>query len=83
MQATQQLNDNNALKKYLLPIEEHKEAVESGSKKLLLERDQWGNYTVRWEGGGMIAPELKGKWTSVYKITAAAENRYGKGVIKT
>lgn len=60
----------------------HKEAVENGEKKLIVERTPTGLYYVRWEGGGAIAPSLKGMFTSIDRLRTLAETKYGVGILK-
>ncbi len=61
---------------------EHKEAVEKGEKKLVAECTPTGLYYLRWEGGGAIAPALKGFHTSIAKLRVLCENKYGAGILR-
>ncbi len=61
---------------------EHKEAVAKGEKKLVVEREPSGLYWCRFEGGGHMAAELKGKFTSIDRLRTLAELRYGPGILK-
>lgn len=63
-------------------VAEHKEAVEKGEKKMVAERTETGLYYVRWEGGGAIAPVLKGYHTSIAKLRKLCEMRYGEGILR-
>jgi len=60
----------------------HKEAIAKGEKKLVVEREPNGLYWCRFEGGGVMAAELKGKFTSIDKLRTLAELRYGAGILK-
>lgn len=62
--------------------EEHKSAVASGEKKLITERLPTGLYYVRFEGGGALPEELKGKFTSMAVLKNIAERKYGVGILK-
>jgi hypothetical protein len=62
--------------------ETHKVAVASGEKKLVVERQPTGLYYVRFEGGGALPEELKGKFTSINVLKNVAERRYGAGILK-
>ncbi len=60
------------------------EQYESGEreKNLILERLPNGLYFVRFEAGGQLPDELKGKFTSIAKLTALIVKRYGKNILK-
>ena len=63
--------------------EEHKAAVESGEKKLIVEKLPTGLLTVKFEGGGMLPEVLKGKFTSIERIRQLVIAKYGdEGMLK-
>jgi hypothetical protein len=62
--------------------ETHKSMVASGEKKLITERLPTGLYFVRFEGGGQLPEELKGKFTSISVLRNIAERKYGVGIMK-
>ena len=62
--------------------EAHKEAVESGEKKLLVEYTDTGMALVKFEGGGMLPECLRGRFTSVEKIRQLCVAKYGKDLLK-
>ena len=57
--------------------EAHKAAVESGEKKLVVDRLPNGLMTVRFDGGGQLPEVLKGKFTSIERIKQLVKAKYG------
>jgi len=57
------------------------ESVEKGEKKLIAEVTPSGLYTLRFEGGGHLPKELKGKFTSIQRVRALVVARYGKDIL--
>lgn len=57
------------------------ESVEKGDKKLVLDTTPSGLYTLRFEGGGNLPHELKGKFTSIKRVRALVIARYGKDIL--
>lgn len=61
---------------------EGKVKAAEGENPLLLERNPYGLYTVRYESGGAVPDILKGTFTSVQQVTERVLARYGKNILK-
>lgn len=70
MDASKDKDDTTAFLEKMDAKKEAKKAkqVDSVPKKLILERDQFGLYYVRYDGGGQLPETLKGMFNSIHKL---------------
>lgn len=84
-EAIDKIREKHRLKQEVVKAkrEEHKQAVESGEKKLLLETTPTGMLYVKFEGGGALPEVLQGRFTSVERIRQICMAKYGRDLLRT